>query len=117
MKTKDEKKAKGVNSGKPKTKKKKLTKIIISAILIIIFAPAVILTVLYFLLASTVPSINTLKDYHPQEVNYVYSTSGKLVGYLGSVNREVVPFSEIPLQVREAFLAAEDKNFYNQGPK
>ncbi len=116
MKIKNDKKTKGSNSNTPKTKKKKLTKIIISAILIIIFAPVVILTVLYFLLASTVPSINTLKDYHPQEVNYVYSASGKLVGYLGSVNREVVPFSEIPLQVREAFLAAEDKNFYNQGP-
>lgn len=104
------------DTNKPKKKKKKLAKIIISVLFILIFVPIVILVVLYYLLASSVPNIVSLKDYHPKEVNYVYSSSGKLVGYLGSVNREVVPFSDIPLQVREAFLAAEDKNFYNQGP-
>ncbi len=103
------------NTNKPK-KKKKLVKIIISTIFILIFVPIIIFLILYYLLASSVPNIVSLKDYHPKEVNYVYSSSGKLVGYLGSVNREVVPFSDIPLQVREAFLAAEDKNFYNQGP-
>ncbi len=71
--------------------------------------------ILYFILAASVPNIVSLQDYQPQEVNYVYSNNGKLVGYLGSVNREVVPLSRIPLRVREAFLAAEDKNFYNQG--
>jgi len=104
------------NSNKPKKGKNKLAKIIISVLFILIFAPIIIFAVLYYLLASSVPNIVSLKDYHPKEVNYVYSSSGKLVGYLGSVNREVVPFSDIPLQVREAFLAAEDKNFYNQGP-
>ena len=104
------------NANKPKKKKNKLVKIIFAGLFILIFVPIIIFTVLYYLLASSVPNIVSLKDYHPKEVNYVYSSSGKLVGYLGSVNREVVPFSDIPLQVREAFLAAEDKNFYNQGP-
>jgi len=97
-------------------KKKSLFKIIIITVSAIIFAPIAIVAILYFSLASTVPNITSLKDYHPQQVNYVYSSTGKLVGYLGPVNREVVPFSDIPVQVREAFLAAEDKNFYNQGP-
>ncbi len=104
------------STNKPKKKKKKLVKIILFLLFIIIFTPPVVLAILYYLLASSVPNIISLKDYHPKEVNYVYSSSGKLIGYLGSVNREVVPFSDIPLQVREAFLAAEDKNFYNQGP-
>ncbi len=104
------------NKNKPKKNKHKLFKLIFAGLFILIFAPIVIFVILYFLLASSVPNIVSLKDYHPKEVNYVYSSSGKLVGYLGSVNREVVPFSDIPLQVREAFLAAEDKNFYNQGP-
>jgi penicillin-binding protein 1A len=104
------------NTNKPKKKKKKLVKIIFAGLFILIFVPIIIFAVLYYLLASSVPNIVSLKDYHPKEVNYVYSSSGKLVGYLGSVNREVVSFSDIPLQVREAFLAAEDKNFYNQGP-
>ncbi|MDA8157632.1 MAG: PBP1A family penicillin-binding protein [Deltaproteobacteria bacterium] len=113
---KNDKSASGNNSNKPKKGKNKLVKIIFAGLFILIFTPVIIFTVLYYLLASSVPNIVSLKDYHPKEVNYVYSSSGKLVGYLGSVNREVVPFSDIPLQVREAFLAAEDKNFYNQGP-
>ena len=107
---------KPVNKNKPKKTKKKLIGIIAAAVFALILAPFIIVAVLYFLLSSTVPNIISLKSYHPQQVNYVYSSSGKLVGYLGSVNRVVVPFSDIPLQVREAFLAAEDKNFYNQGP-
>ncbi len=101
---------------KSQKRKGKLVKTLIISFLIIIFTPVIILAVLYFLLAYSVPNIVSLKDYHPKEVNYVYSSSGKLVGYLGSVNREVVSFADIPLRVREAFLAAEDKNFYNQGP-
>ncbi|MDA8053386.1 MAG: PBP1A family penicillin-binding protein [Deltaproteobacteria bacterium] len=107
---------KPVNKNKPKKTKKKLIGIIAIAAFVLILAPFIIVAVLYFLLSSTVPNIISLKSYHPQQVNYVYSSSGKLVGYLGSVNREVVPFANIPLQVREAFLAAEDKNFYSQGP-
>ncbi|MDA8272999.1 MAG: transglycosylase domain-containing protein, partial [Deltaproteobacteria bacterium] len=107
---------KPVNKNKPKKTKKKLIEIIAIAAFVLILAPFIIVAVLYFLLSSTVPNIISLKSYHPQQVNYIYSSSGKLVGYLGSVNREVVPFSNIPLQVREAFLAAEDKNFYSQGP-
>ncbi len=101
---------------KKKRKKKSLLKIILITVSIIIIAPIAIVAILYFALASTVPNITSLKDYHPQQVNYVYSATGKLAGYIGPVNREVVPFSDIPVQVREAFLAAEDKNFYNQGP-
>ncbi|MFW0884247.1 penicillin-binding protein 1A [Candidatus Acidulodesulfobacterium sp. H_13] len=106
----------GKNRNKPKKRKKTLAKIVLTVISILILAPVAILVILYLLLASSVPNITSLKDYHPRQVNYVYSASGKLVGYLGSVNREVVPSSDIPLQVKEAFLAAEDKNFYNQGP-
>ncbi len=97
-------------------KKKRKIKFILLAVFGVILTPFVILGILYFMLASTVPNIVSFKDYHPAQINYIYSASGKLVGYLGPVNREVVPFSEIPVQVREAFLAAEDKNFYNQGP-
>ncbi|MHB1693007.1 MAG: penicillin-binding protein 1A [bacterium] len=108
--------AKKGTEDKKKRKKKSLLKIILITVSIIIIAPIVIVAILYFSLASTVPNITSLKDYRPQQVNYVYSATGKLAGYIGPVNREVVPFSDIPVQVREAFLAAEDKNFYSQGP-
>ncbi len=108
--------SKSSNKNKPKQTKKKLLKIMAAGIFFLIFTPVIILVILYFLLSYTVPNIVSLKSYNPQQVNYIYSSNEKLIGYSGNVNRVVVLFSDIPLQVREAFLAAEDKNFYNQGP-
>lgn len=106
---------KKVNNNKKK-KKKGMLKIIISTFFILAILPAVILSAIYLMLSTSIPNISSLKDYHPVQNNYVYSNDGKLIGLIGSVNREVVAFSNIPLQAREAFLAAEDKNFYSQGP-
>lgn len=108
--------SKPANNNTPKIAKKKLLKIIVAAIFFLMVTPVIILIALYFLLSSTVPNIVSLKSYHPHQVNYIYSSGEKLIGYSGDVNRVVVSFSDIPMQVREAFLAAEDKNFYNQGP-
>ncbi|GHF60806.1 penicillin-binding protein [Streptomyces mashuensis] len=44
----------------------------------------------------------------------VYKTSdGKTIARIGEVNREEVPLSKVPEDVRKAVVAAENKNFYN----
>jgi membrane peptidoglycan carboxypeptidase len=37
------------------------------------------------------------------------------VGRIGAQNRTIIPLARIPLDLRHAVLAAEDKNFYSQG--
>ncbi|MEC4016538.1 transglycosylase domain-containing protein [Streptomyces sp. H27-D2] len=43
---------------------------------------------------------------------YKYS-DGSLIAHTGDVNREVVPIGKVPKDVQHAFVAAENKNFYD----
>jgi membrane peptidoglycan carboxypeptidase len=45
----------------------------------------------------------------------VYSKSGSLVGRFGTTNRKMLTRNQIPQTMINAVLAAEDRNFYNEG--
>ncbi|MGA8008048.1 MAG: PBP1A family penicillin-binding protein [Thiomonas sp.] len=67
------------------------------------------------MLYPRLPALSELTDYRPDLPLRVYSAEGTLIGEFGVQRRTVVPFAQIPLQVREAFLAAEDSQFYEHG--
>ncbi|MCE1161891.1 MAG: PBP1A family penicillin-binding protein [Thiomonas sp.] len=67
------------------------------------------------MLYPRLPALSELTDYRPDLPLRVYSAEGTLIGEFGVQRRTVVPFDKIPLQVREAFLAAEDSQFYEHG--
>lgn len=47
------------------------------------------------------------------QTGYMYDNQGKLITKIrGAENRVVIPLEDIPLQTRQAFLAAEDLRFY-----
>jgi membrane peptidoglycan carboxypeptidase len=51
-----------------------------------------------------------------QQASTVYFSDGKtVVGTYGTTNRQVLSSSQIPSQLKYAVLAAEDRNFYNEG--
>jgi membrane peptidoglycan carboxypeptidase len=51
-----------------------------------------------------------------QQASTVYFSDGKtLVGTFGTIDRQVLTYNQIPAQLRDAVLAAEDRNFYNEG--
>jgi membrane peptidoglycan carboxypeptidase len=51
-----------------------------------------------------------------QQASTVYFSDGKtVVGTLGTTNRQVLTSSQIPAQLKYAVVAAEDRNFYNEG--
>ena len=58
------------------------------------------------------PSIAVLDVYRPQQASKVFAADGRLVTELGYERRTVVPLQEMPLPLREAFIAVEDKRFY-----
>jgi penicillin-binding protein 1A len=58
------------------------------------------------------PSLQSFADYAPMQSSKVRSADGALLGEFFSERRTVVPFSQIPMHVVHAFLAAEDANFY-----
>jgi membrane peptidoglycan carboxypeptidase len=51
-----------------------------------------------------------------QQASTVYFSDGKsVVGRFGTTNRQVLTSSQIPAQLKNAVIAAEDRNFYNEG--
>jgi len=49
----------------------------------------------------------------PQQTSKVYAADGRLITELGIERRTVVRLSEMPLYLRQAFIATEDKRFYS----
>lgn len=71
-------------------------------------------TVLAILLART--EVPTPNDLATSEATVVYYADGKNeIGRLGESTRRSVPLTDIPIDVQQAVLAAEDRNFYNHG--
>jgi membrane peptidoglycan carboxypeptidase len=45
----------------------------------------------------------------------VYSSNGSLIGRFGSTDRQELPYNEIPQNIINAVLAAEDRHFWSEG--
>jgi penicillin-binding protein 1A len=67
----------------------------------------------YWLIAPRLPSVDVLKDVRLQVPLRVYSQDGKLVATIGETRRIPVKIEDVPQQLKNAFLAAEDANFYS----
>jgi len=66
---------------------------------------------LYYYLSQDLPKINTLKDYRPATVTSVFSDDGRKIGEFYEERRIVIPLSEMPQNLINAFVAAEDSRF------
>jgi penicillin-binding protein 1A len=58
------------------------------------------------------PSIAILDDYRPQMASKVYAMDDRLITEMGYERRTVIPLREMPPYLRQAFIAIEDKRFY-----
>ncbi|MCB9988210.1 MAG: penicillin-binding protein 1A [Rhodospirillales bacterium] len=58
------------------------------------------------------PEYAQLKDYEPPVITRLYAGDGRLMAEYAEEKRVFVPIEEIPDIVKNAFIAAEDKNFY-----
>ena len=58
------------------------------------------------------PSIGILESYRPTQALKIYAADGRLITERGTERRTVLGFDEISLAVRGAFIAVEDKRFY-----
>jgi penicillin-binding protein 1A len=79
-------------------------------LLAILAVAGVIVAIWYY--GRDLPDYRALADYEPAMVSRVYAGNGLLVGEFADERRVFVPIDAIPKHVRMAFLAAEDKTFY-----
>jgi penicillin-binding protein 1A len=63
-------------------------------------------------LRNSLPQLITVKDYQPLMVSTVYDRKGKKVGEFARERRIVIPYEKIPTRLVQAFLAAEDDEFF-----
>jgi membrane peptidoglycan carboxypeptidase len=63
--------------------------------------------------STPVPSEAMAATSYVQSV--VYSANGTLIGRFGTTNRQMLTYDQIPPQIIDAVLAAEDRNFWNEG--
>ncbi len=62
--------------------------------------------------SNDLPSTDQLSNYNPAVVTRLYAGDGKLMAEYAKEKRFFLPLSAIPLKVQQAFISAEDKNFY-----
>jgi penicillin-binding protein 1A len=61
------------------------------------------------------PDAAELADYRPPTATRVYAADGTLIGEFSEERRIYVSYDQIPPVVIQAFLAAEDRNFFRHG--
>jgi len=65
--------------------------------------------------SKDLPDYSQLQDYEPPVMTRVHAADGSLVGEYARERRLYIPIQAVPKLVINAFLAAEDKNFYEHG--
>jgi len=73
----------------------------------------VFLILAYF--STQIPSIEILEDYKPSLVTKIYDKEGQILAEYAKERRIWIPIKDIPPELIQAYLAAEDTNFYTHG--
>ena len=89
-----------------------LKKIFIGIIGISLISFTLIMVILWNF-SNNIPDYKFLKNYKPPVSSKVYSGNGELVSDFSKEKRIFIPYSSIPKNVINAFLSAEDKNFFS----
>src|ERR671924_1071280 len=58
------------------------------------------------------PSLEALTAYQPKIPLRIYTAEGILIGEFGEERRSFIPIDEVPQQLKNAVIAAEDERFY-----
>ncbi|WP_291986916.1 penicillin-binding protein 1A [Luteitalea sp.] len=64
-----------------------------------------------FAFAGDLPQISALDDYAPSTITRIHASNGEVVGEFATQRRTVVTYDEISPLLRNAIIAAEDKDF------
>lgn len=89
----------------------KITKILAGLIVLGILG-AVTVAIVLFSMAASLPQMIKLEDYKPLLVTEVYARGGEKIGEYFRENRTLIPYDKVPKRLIQAFLAAEDDQFF-----
>jgi penicillin-binding protein, 1A family len=67
---------------------------------------------LYFIL-SEMPPVYELEEYTPSLTSKLFDKNGKLIYEFSVEKRQMVPLEDIPVDIQNAVISMEDRNFFN----
>ena len=85
-------------------------KIVLRSLGIVLFC-TLVLSGYFFYLSRDLPSLEQLENYDPDLVTSIYSRDGKILHELFLEKRVFVKFNQIPIHMRNAVIASEDRRF------
>lgn len=71
--------------------------------------------IIFYHFSKDLPDYSQLANYEPPIVTRLYAGDGKLLAEYATQRRVYVPLSAMPKRLVQAFLSAEDQNFYSHG--
>jgi penicillin-binding protein 1A len=75
-------------------------------------AAFLILGLVVVLAYPNLPELNAVTAYQPKVPLRIYTAEGVLIGEFGEERRAVVSIADVPAQLKQAIIAAEDERFY-----
>ncbi len=83
--------------------------------MILFVAASVGVAFLLWQVSKDLPDYEVLAKYEPPVMTRVHASNGSMIAEYAEQRRIYVPINTIPEKLIQAFLAAEDKNFYQHG--
>ena len=78
-----------------------------------LFALGITIGAVFYIYGRDLPSHESLAQYTPATISRIYSGEGQIIDEFARERRLFTPAEEIPDLVKQAFISAEDKNFYS----
>src|ERR1700730_411564 len=79
--------------------------------LFIVVALLGVLSGVMFAYAGDLPQISALDHYAPSAITRIYARGGETLAEFAIERRQLIAYDDIPPQLREAIISAEDKDF------
>lgn len=83
--------------------------------LFMVAVAAVVILLIFNHYSKDLPDYSYLKDYQPPTLSRIYADDGRMMATIAAEQRVFEPIQVIPKRVINAFLSAEDQDFYHHG--
>jgi penicillin-binding protein 1A len=83
--------------------------------LVAVALTAVTLALVFWHYSHGLPDVHKLEHYRPKQVTVIQDRSGNRIGEIFTQRRTFVPYEQVPQGMVDAFVSAEDANFWNHG--
>ena len=80
--------------------------------IVLLIVSAGLLAGFYIYFSKDLPRLTSVKDYSPNVVTQVFSEYGEVIAEFFVEKRYAIPIEEMPTELIEAFIAAEDARFF-----